>query len=93
MHMGYARLLLKLINVRSLKEKRSHVKRLISDLRKKFNVSVIESGENDSKAYMEIAFSIVARSKGELDSLIERVENFIEYDCGYMIVDEEREAW
>ncbi|TYB95680.1 MAG: DUF503 domain-containing protein [Kosmotoga sp.] len=75
MHFGYNTFLVRLRGVKSLKEKRSIVKRLINDLRKNFNASVVETGVHDSKRELEITVGIITNSKSEMDSLFESIEN------------------
>ena len=73
MHVGYMTYLLRLYGVGSLKEKRAVIRPLISDLRKNFNASVVETGKHDSKKEAELTVSIVANERGELDSLFQSV--------------------
>jgi len=49
MVVGYGTVIIKLFGITSLKEKRSIVKRLTNELKKRFEVSAIECGKQDSK--------------------------------------------
>ncbi|HCZ07097.1 MAG: uncharacterized protein PWP37_1315 [Thermotogota bacterium] len=93
MALGYGTLQLRLFGISSLKEKRSITKSLLNDIRKRFNVSVIESGSNDSKLILEISYAIVARTRAEVDSISDSLVRFIEDFKGYQIVSERRESW
>ncbi|RKX44858.1 MAG: DUF503 domain-containing protein [Thermotogae bacterium] len=93
MAIGYGTLELRLFGVSSLKEKRNITKSLLNDIRKRFNVSVIESGANDSKLVLEISYALVARTRAEVDAISESLVRFIEDFKGYQIVTERRESW
>ncbi|MDK2885515.1 MAG: uncharacterized protein PWP54_73 [Thermosipho sp. (in: thermotogales)] len=69
---------IKLFGVNSLKEKRSIVKRLISDLKNKFNISVIENDMQDSKQYINLAISFVSINKNSAYKTMESLEDYLE---------------
>ncbi|PZC52906.1 MULTISPECIES: DUF503 domain-containing protein [unclassified Mesotoga] len=92
MHVGYMTYLLRLYGISSLKEKRAVIKPLISDLRKNFNASVVETGKHDSKQEAEVTVSIVTKERGELDSLLQSVWQRIIWN-GIEIIGENGEIW
>lgn len=77
--------------IHSLKEKRSLVKRLISRVSNKFNVSVCESGDKDSHANIIICIASLASSKSQAYSISDNIVNFIEDETDAQIVDISRE--
>ncbi|MBM7559859.1 uncharacterized protein YlxP (DUF503 family) [Marinitoga litoralis] len=80
-----------LFNIKSLKEKRSIVKKVLNDLRKKYNISVVESGFNDNKKIFEFTLATLSKDKDYLLSFYEKVENEIEYNFGLRILSSEYE--
>lgn len=93
MHFGYTTYRIKLYAVNSLKEKRSVVKRLINDLRKNFNASVVETGAHDSRDWLEISVGMITLTRKEIDALFESVESRIINWNGLEVIDVESEVW
>lgn len=93
MHVGVVNFRIKLFGISSLKEKRSLVKRLINDIRSKFNVSVSEVGMCDSKGWAEIGVAVVNSAKEVVDGTIEQISNILESTYGVEIVEFEKEGW
>lgn len=93
MHVGVVNFRIKLFGISSLKEKRSLVKRLINDIRSKFNVSVSEVGMCDSKGWAEIGVAVVNSAKEVVDGTIEQISNILESTYGVEIVAFEKEGW
>ncbi len=58
---------------RSLKEKRTVVKRIISHVRKTFNVSLAEVGENDNWKRSTLGFAVVGNERSHIDSTMNAV--------------------
>ena len=58
---------------RSLKDKRSEVKRVISRLRAAFNVSVVEAGHQDSHTLFDITVAALAFGQAQADSIRESI--------------------
>ena len=79
---GVLDLSLKLYGVRSLKEKRSIVKPLLSTLRNNFNCAVIESDAQDSHGFAVIQIATLNTSGPELDSTLEAMIRTIEKKSG-----------
>jgi hypothetical protein len=69
---------IKLFGINSLKEKRSIVKSLLNDLRKKYNVSALEGNYNDSKNHLGIFIASLSQSQDYLLNLMDNIENEIE---------------
>lgn len=64
----------------SLKEKRMVVKSVIERCRHKFNVSVIESGDNDKWQISRVGFAVAALSASTADNLLERIIEYLYAD-------------
>jgi uncharacterized protein YlxP (DUF503 family) len=78
MHSIVAEFSLRLYDVDSLKDKRSFVKGVLNDLKKKYNISVIESGNWDNKTRSTFCLSFVANSVGDRDSILESIRKYLE---------------
>ena len=92
MHVGYVTYVLRLYGISSLKEKRSIIRPILSDLRRNFNASVVETGKHDSKLEAEITVSMVACKRSELDSLFQSVWQRMIWN-GVEVYGEEGEIW
>ncbi len=75
---GYLEVELHIPHSRSLKEKRSVVKKVVERLRGKFNVSVSEIGSLDSWQTSVIGIVVVSNSSKVVDSTLEKVVSFID---------------
>ncbi len=75
----------------SLKDKRSEVKRLLSRLRAKFNLSAAEVGEQDSISLIELGVAAIAFSAAQADSIAETVVGFIQSNTEAEILSVEKE--
>ncbi len=64
----------------SLKEKRMVVRSLRDKLRRRFNVSANEVALHDLHQRARLAVSFVADRKDSADSLLDRIQNFVEAD-------------
>lgn len=93
MHVAVLNYRLRLFGITNLKEKRSLLKKLINEIRTKFNVSICETGKNDSKTWSELGVAIVSSAKDVLDSMIEDITTLIENTQGLEVVEIERESW
>ncbi|MDO9514634.1 MAG: DUF503 domain-containing protein [Syntrophales bacterium] len=63
---------------RSLKEKRSVVRRILGRTKNTFNVSIAEVGAYDDWKRCRIGFGIVGNERGFVNSKMDKVVNFIE---------------
>ncbi len=80
MFVGVCQLGLILPEGRSLKDKRSVVKSIRERLRHRFNISIAEVGHNDALRRAEIGFAAVSNETVYLESLIDKIINYIEND-------------
>lgn len=62
---------------RSLKDKRSEVKRLVMGLRNAFNVSACESGDQDDRQLIELCACALAFGRAQGDAIAQSVEGFV----------------
>lgn len=65
---------IKLFGINSLKEKRMVLRKILSDLKNKFNASIVETGKQDSKYWMEISLALITNATGEMDSILSSIE-------------------
>ncbi|AMW32656.1 hypothetical protein SAMN04488510_1369 [Fervidobacterium changbaicum] len=78
MVVGYGTILIKLFGVNSLKEKRSIVRSLVNDLKKRFEISAIESGRQDSKDYILIGIAFATLSENDAEAKLDSIETYVE---------------
>ena len=78
MVVGVCQLRLVFHNVFSLKEKRVVLKRITGRVRNKFPVSIAEVGENDLWQNSVIGFCIVGNDRAFVNSVLDKVIDFIE---------------
>lgn len=76
---------IKLDYIHSLKEKRSIIKPVLSEIRKKFNVSCIECGHQNSLDYFDIGLSMASLSNKDLENTLGKIINLIEIDHNLII--------
>jgi uncharacterized protein YlxP (DUF503 family) len=62
----------------SLKGKRQALKKVIENVKNRFNVSVAEVGAHNLWQRAEIGISVVGNDKSVINSVIDRILNFIE---------------
>lgn len=62
----------------SLKDKRQVLKAVIERVKNKFNVSVAEVGDNDIWQRSQIGLSIVGNDSSHINSMLDKMLNFIE---------------
>ena len=78
MVVGVCHLDLSIKESNSLKSKRRILKRVITRVKNKFNVSIAEVGHHDLWQSAQIGFSIVGNDKRFINSSLDKVINFIE---------------
>lgn len=61
----------------SLKAKRSVVKSLKDRLRRRFNVSVAETSQQDRRDRAEVTVAVVAHGRGDADAILDAVDAFV----------------
>lgn len=62
----------------SLKGKRQVLKKLVDNVRNRFNVSVAEVGSHELWQRAELGVSVVGSDRAVINSLLDKVLNFIE---------------
>jgi uncharacterized protein YlxP (DUF503 family) len=63
---------------RSLKDKRSEIKKLLARLRAKFNVSASEIGAQDALCMIELGVAAIAAGGAQADSIAQNILNFVQ---------------
>ena len=64
-------------DVHSLKEKRSVVRPIVAELRRRFEVSAAETGDLDVHRRVEISVAVVASAHGHAVEVLEQCERMI----------------
>ena len=75
MVVGIGKIKFRLYAVNSLKEKRSVVKSIVNRIKNRFNVSIAETGYNDSHLWAQIGFSITGNDPRVVNSKVDKVFN------------------
>ncbi len=78
MNVGIVRVALRLHGNQSLKEKRKVVKSLIEKSRHRFNVSVAEVADQNLHQKATIGVAVIGSDSRVLNSLLDRIVNFME---------------
>ena len=79
--------------ITSLKEKRSIVKSLVGRLKNRFNVSVSEVDQHDSRKSAVIAMSIVSNDTAFIDRQFDTIINFMQRDGRFYLGEIKRETF
>ena len=77
----------------SLKDKRAVLKSLKDRLRQRFNVSVAETGSHDVWQRAELAVAVVGTDGRFVDSVLSKVDRFVEGEHRVVIVGSHVEKW
>lgn len=85
--MGIIRLRVRLPGNHSLKGKRRVVKSLIGQVRSRFNVAVAEIALNDVWQRAEIGISTIGNSQPIINSVLDKILEFIERTCLVEVID------
>lgn len=93
MNVGIVNVRLRLFGVSSLKEKRSITKRLVNDIKNKYNVSIVEIGNRNSRYWAEIGIALVARNKVHIEKVIDSITDYIERTLGVEVEFLRKEVW
>ncbi len=75
MVVGTGKIKFRLYDVNSLKSKRKIVKSIINRIKNRFNISIAETGLNDSHDWAEIGFSITGNDSRRVNSKLDKVIN------------------
>ncbi|OGO15611.1 MAG: hypothetical protein A2Z14_09935 [Chloroflexi bacterium RBG_16_48_8] len=78
MHVVALTIELRLPDCRSLKEKRSRIKPLLSNIHRHFNVSAAEIDHNDSWQTAVIACVIVSNDQGHAQRVLDGIPSWVE---------------
>ncbi len=81
---------LSLPECRSLKEKRRVVKSLKERLQHRFRVSVAETRHQDGWTRAELTAAVVTTDRGHADSILDKLDRFVEGDGRAIILHMER---
>ncbi|MCD4754560.1 MAG: DUF503 domain-containing protein [Deltaproteobacteria bacterium] len=87
MIVGIIRLRVRLPGNHSLKGKRRVIKSLIGQVRSRFNVAVSEIALNDVWQRAEIGISTIGNSQSTINSVLDKILEFIERTCLVEIID------
>jgi uncharacterized protein YlxP (DUF503 family) len=77
--------------VHSLKEKRTEVRSLLDRVRRQFNVSAAEVGDQDIHQSIIIGIVAIAANGAQADSILDNVIRFVEANSEALIVSIDRE--
>jgi len=81
MVLGVGTIKLKFFGLTSLKGKRKIIKSMVVRIGNRFNVSVAETGLNDSLEWGEVGFSMVGNDSRIINSKIDKIFNMV-HDIG-----------
>lgn len=82
---------LSLPGCRSLKEKRMVVRSVKDRIRNRFNVSVSETGAHDVWTRSEITVALVCSDRARADSVLDKLDRFLEEDGRFLLSGVHRE--
>jgi uncharacterized protein YlxP (DUF503 family) len=91
MVVGVCRLTLMVPESHSLKEKRMVLRRIKDRTSLKFNVAIAEVGDQDAWQSAQIGYAVVANERGFVESMVDKIEQFIEQLGAAKIVDDEKD--
>ncbi|MEM7447772.1 MAG: DUF503 domain-containing protein [Myxococcota bacterium] len=91
MVVGIGRITLRLDEIASLKEKRGIVRRLIDRAQNRFNASIAEVGDLDSKRSVQIGVSVVSNDRRHADRMLASVIEFIDAQGLAVVYDQSTE--
>ena len=91
MHLAVQTFQLSLPGCGSRKEKRMAVKSLRQRLRNRFNVSVAETGALEVLVRAELTVAVVGSDRGTVESVLDRIDRFVESDRRVIISSVRRE--
>lgn len=87
MRIGVLRIYFQILDARSLKEKRKVLRPLKDRLMSQFNVSVAEIGSNDKWQLGELGVVTAGNESRFVESVVEKVKNFVELSPGVRIIE------
>lgn len=93
MKIGVLRVHFRIHGSRSLKQKRSVVRSLKDRLFSRFNVSVAEVGSHDHWQRGELGIVTVGNDHQLVDSVMQKVKNFVGFFPGIDVIEFDFEMW
>ncbi|HDR04286.1 MAG TPA: DUF503 family protein [Candidatus Marinimicrobia bacterium] len=91
MHIRLMQVELYFSEAQSLKQKRTYLRRIESQLRKSENIAISETGHNDKIKSAQLSIITIASAAAAADSVIENVRNFFQSQ-NYILTGERVEA-
>ena len=91
MTIGSLRVSIMIFDAQSLKDKRRVMRSVKDRLLNKFNISVAEVGSNDKWQIGELGIVTVANDKGFVQSVMQKVEDFLETTPSIRVIECELE--
>ncbi len=85
MIVGTGKIKFKLFDINSLKAKRKIVKSIVYRIKNKFNISIAETGLNDSHDWAQIGFAIIGNDARIVNSKLDKVINMAD-DLGLAMI-------
>ena len=76
---------------KSLKDKRKVIKSIINSLQSKYNISISEVASQNNTTIGEIGFSMVSPDQKYINSLFEKILNFINDNYDIVVLNEDYE--
>ncbi len=92
MIIGTGTLTFRIHGCRSLKEKRSVVKAIVSRIQNNFNISIAEVGDNDMHQQAKIGFALVGNNQKVINSKIDKILNLADNINAAEFVDSQMEV-
>lgn len=78
MVIGIIKIIFRIHDNHSLKEKRKIVKSMVSKVKSRFNVSIAEVGSNDMWQIIELGITAVGNDRSHIDSSLSSVISFLD---------------
>jgi uncharacterized protein len=91
MVVGICRLTLMVPESHSLKEKRMVVRKIKDRVHQKFNAAIAEVGGEDAWQQAVLGFAVVANEKAFVESMVDKIVDFIEGLAVAKMIDDEKE--
>lgn len=85
MVVGTGKIKFKLFDVHSLKAKRGIVKSIVHRIKNTFNISMGETGYNDSHDWAQIGFAVVGNDSRKVNATLDKVINMAD-DLGLAMI-------
>jgi len=90
MFLGYIKLVIFIPHSKSLKDKRQVIESLRNKLQNNFNVAVAEK-PSDKWQSAELSLACINYNKAKVNSLIERIEDFVRFNGDFSIIEIEKQ--